>query len=83
MWYHQNQVTVYKMDSNQKENQAAETEHTATYQEETMTCTEKHMVFVADGQLLMIGTSVLWRGIEARIKLIESDDGKYKLLIIL
>ena len=48
-----------------------------------MTYTEKHLVFVADGQLLMVGMAVLWRGIEARIKLIESDDGKYKLLIIL
>ena len=84
MWHQHNQVTVHEMDSSQKENRAADTDNTArSYEKETMTCTEKHMVFVADGQLLMIGTSVLWRGIEARIKLIESDDGKYKLLIIL
>mgnify|MGYP001797121809 CR=1 FL=1 len=71
------------MDSSQKENQDAVTENTElSYEKETMRCTEKHIVFVADGQLLMIGMSVLWRGIEARIKLIESDDGKCMLLVI-
>ena len=46
-----------------------------------MTLTEKHLVFVADGQLLMVGMAVLWRGIEARIMMIESDTGELNLTV--
>ena len=41
-----------------------------------MTLTEKHLVFVADGQLLMIGMAVKWRGRDARIMMIESYTGE-------